>query len=288
MDEDFKNFDFQPIFIVGMPRTGSKIFKNIVNHNSNINISPEIFFITPSWIRHDFINLTKSKLGRIESEENLQKLVNLMFDNTFFGTYWRDIKGNKSDMLAILKKTDKSFKEIFIALLKYDAHINGKTKIGAKFPVHIASAKKLQNWFPEAKFIHLNRHPLAIYNSQKRKHLKNQKGWFNRQKMSFKILIVTILTYRSSCNFFKANRNNSNYLMCTYENLINDSEEVIKRLCEFLEINYKQEMLYPPAKGSSYQLAVNSRGIHNKSGNRWEKEVNLIEKTIFKLFTKMI
>ncbi|CAN0537860.1 unnamed protein product, partial [Scytosiphon promiscuus] len=155
----------EPVFIVGMPRTGSKIYKNIINFNSGINISPEIFFLTPKWIRDDFIETVKKRIGEIKSEQDLLMMVDLMFQNQFFGTYWRDIIGDKEQMVILLKQTDLSFKQIFLTLLKYEAEVNGKNQVGAKFPVQITKASELQKWFPTAKFVHMNRHTLAIYNS---------------------------------------------------------------------------------------------------------------------------
>ncbi|UZS00185.1 sulfotransferase family protein [Chondrinema litorale] len=276
----------EPVFIVGMPRTGSKIYKNIINYHSDINISPEIFYLTPNWIRKDFIQLTQSLIGETSSDNSLDKLASLMFENKFFGTYWRDIKGEKKDMLKLLKGTNGSFKEIFIAILEYDAQINNKVKLGAKFPVHITKAHELQQWFPKAKFIHINRHPLAIYNSQKRKHIKNKTNFTSKILTLTKVFLVTIITYRSSYKFNRANKGNKNYELFEYEKLTSNPEDQIRRLCDFLAINYKPEMLQPPVKDSSYQINSQPIGIHQESSARWKKEVNYIEKIVFKLLTK--
>jgi len=284
--QDSHKQDLQPVFIVGMPRTGSKIYKNIINHHSTINISPEIFYLTPKWIREDFVSVSQSLIGELNNDQDLERLTSLMFQNKFFGTYWRDIKGEEKDMLALLKKTDKSYKEIFIAILKFDALANNKTQLGAKFPVHITKAHSLQKWFPSAKFVHINRHPLAIYNSQKRKHLKDKKGITKKLLMLTKVFLATIIAYRSSFSFNRINKNNNNYKLFEYEALTKSPEEQVKRLCEFLEIDYKPDMLLPPVKDSSYQLATASSGIHAASSTKWKQEVNFFEKIVFSIFTR--
>ena len=58
-----------PTFIVGMPRTGSKIYKNLINDNTDINISAEIFFLTPPWIREDVARKTAREIGSLEDAE---------------------------------------------------------------------------------------------------------------------------------------------------------------------------------------------------------------------------
>ena len=50
------------VFIIGIARTGSKIYKNMLNKYSEINILNELHFLSPKWIRKDFRWFVKNSL----------------------------------------------------------------------------------------------------------------------------------------------------------------------------------------------------------------------------------
>src|SRR5688572_9166151 len=156
----------EPTFIVGMPRTGSKIYMNLINAYTEINISPEIQFRMPAWIRGDFMDVTRREVGDLQDDADLARVADLVFSGRYFGTYFRNIGGDKQHLARLFKESDRTPKALFEALLRFDAERRNRPRIGAKFPVHIACASELLQWYPNARMIHLNRHPLAIYSSQ--------------------------------------------------------------------------------------------------------------------------
>jgi len=269
----------KPVFIVGMPRTGSKIYKNIINAHTPINISPEIFFLTPKWIRSDFLRTAKRLVGDMTRDENIAKLSDLIFQGHFFGTYYRSIAGNKDRLTELLRQSNRSPKGLLEALLRFDAEQHMKESIGAKFPVHITRAQTLVDWYPDARFIHINRHPLAIYSSQKRKHLKNSVGALRRLVTVLSVLAATVTSYRASYKFHLRNRQRPNYIFFQYEDLVSNPDVQVRRLCDFLEVQFVPEMLNPTSKGSSYENS-NANGIHAASVDRWQREIGAAERRV--------
>jgi hypothetical protein len=274
-----------PTFIVGMPRTGSKIYKNIINANTCINVSAEIFYLTPRWIRDDFVRSTTRSVGDPHSDASITRIVNRVFHADYFGTYFRDIRGDPRELERLMLASDRSWKGLFESLLTYDAQLNQKVAIGAKFPVHITRAQELLDWFPDARIIHINRHPLAIYNSQKRKHLKGRTGPLRRALIRIQILAATVLSYRASHAFFRRNTGRENYIYFQYEDLVADPPREVRRLCDFLGVPFDKRMLSPESKGSSYERDKGV-GIHSDSIDLWRKEVSTVERWIFQTLTQ--
>ena len=274
----------EPVFIVGMPRTGSKMYRKLINSNTEFNISPEIFFLTPWWSRSDFMQVTSRAIRASRDDASLARVANMVFDGAYFGSYFRGIGGDRDALKVLLCASDRSDKGLFDALLKFDALRKGKLRTGAKFPVHIASADILFQWYPRARFIHINRHPVAIYVSQKRKHLENARGTLRRAFTVIKVLLATIVSYRCSYGFFRRHRHKANYLLCQYEDVVTDPERHIRRICAFLRVPFDVGMLAAPSKGSSHGHE-RAAGIHQKSRDAWRAQVRWIEKVLFRLTT---
>jgi hypothetical protein len=269
-----------------MPRTGSKIYKNLINDNTDINISAEIFFLTPPWIREDVARKTAREIGSLEDEHSIATVVDYAFSGRYFGTFFRDIRGGRESLMEHLRRSDRTPRGFLRAILQFDAERNGKTAIGAKFPVHITRARQLMEWFPDARVIHLNRHPLAIYNSQLRKHLRERKSALARTVARLQILMATIVSHRASRRFHERYRSSPNYICMHYEDLVTNPEPEIGRLCAFLDVQFRASMLQVRSKDSSYDLSDDAgRGIHSKSLELWKREVWPVERWAFALLT---
>lgn len=173
------------VFIIGVARTGSKIYMNILNQNSDINILTELNFFAPRWIRKDFRYYVKKYLKNIKTKTDVFKLTDLMYSGKFKGTFWFNerwnIPGVQNSIIGINKEkltkeildSNMTYKEIFSILIKEHTIARNKKRGGAKFPVDISYLPILMEWFPDSKFVHIIRDPRAIYSSMILKDLKN-------------------------------------------------------------------------------------------------------------------
>jgi len=290
VEQDFltQETGLKPVFIVGMPRTGSKIYQFAINDNSEVKISHEIFFLAPQWSRKDVQSIIRDEIGALDNDQSLEQLADMIFARKFNGTYWNLIDGDRQKFLKLLRDCDRSSKAVLKCILEFDALKDGKSMIGAKFPVHITDANTLLNWFPGARIVHLNRNPLAIYSSQKKKHGRGAKSFPGKIISLLKVLLGTVASYRSSTRFYLKHHQKENYALFNYEDLVQDPEAQIRRLCQFIGVEYKDEMLNLPYRDSSYDrpgVVPRKSGIRSDSMERWKKEVNIIEQTIFSLFS---
>jgi len=274
----------KPVFIVGCARTGSKIYKNIINEFSPIDIMHELHFLAPSWIRKDFVSKVKENIGDLEKDSNIPKLIDLMYSGELEGTFWTSIDLDKKRLQNKIMKSDRSFKSIFGILLEEHAKSKDKTIPGAKFPVHFSYIPKLLEWYPHCKIVHLIRDPRAMYASNALFYIKKAHSNFQTNLIRLKILIYTIIQFIWAVKIHKKYKHLKNYRLFRFEDIISQPEKYMPKLCKFLEIEFKSEMLYPPVIGSSYHKDKKI-GFDKETLSRWRKHVSPIAANFIKLIT---
>ncbi|MFW6149155.1 MAG: sulfotransferase family protein [Atribacterota bacterium] len=276
-----------PVFIVGCSRTGSKIYMKILNEYSPINITPELHFLAPSWIRKDFVSKVKVNIGDLEKDSNIPKLIDLMYSGQLDGSFWSSIENRNLDKKKLqnqIIKSDRSFKSIFGILLEGHAKSKDKTNPGAKFPVHFSYIRKLLEWYPNCKIVHLIRDPRAMYASNALGHSKKSRSNLVSNLIRLKILLFTIIQFIWAVRIHKKYLHLENYCLFKFEDIISQPEEFIPKLCQFLEIEFKSEMLHPPVMGSSYHK-MEKRGFDKQTLCRWRKHVSPVTTSLIKLIT---
>lgn len=257
------------VFIIGCPRTGSKIYMNMLNGHSPINISPEMHFLSPWWLRKDFVRTVKQKLGDLDDNERLERLVNLMGKHIFQGSFWKHFNLDTENLFRQFAHSDRSFREILRILLVEHARSKGKDRIGAKFPTHFSYAELLKKWFPGCKLLHIIRDPRAIYASQYLKKRKQKTLELTHVMFRFITLIHINVQFRWAVNLHRNFRTSSNYYLSRYEDLVLNPQKYVPLICNFLEIDYDHKMLEPPVQDSSYGI-YKKKGMDKSAIDRWQ------------------
>jgi hypothetical protein len=135
----------QYVFIVGMPRTGTKLVKNILENSvkSNFKISPEIHFlghlVIPG-VRHKI-----QKIGDRFDDDTIRKFVKYLFQNgksSLNYSYFRQLRSGrlKIDKEILFKKmlrSNRSDKEIYEILLKSHVEDYDNVILGEKAPPNL-------------------------------------------------------------------------------------------------------------------------------------------------------
>ncbi|MBA2881470.1 hypothetical protein HNR65_001797 [Desulfosalsimonas propionicica] len=147
------------VFIIGVARTGSKIYKNSINSYTDIDILNEMHYLSPRWLRKDFCMSVSKTIGKPLRGEHLEALINLMFQKQFNGTFWQmsldEIEGNENsiqeldrDVLASrLGETNFAFKTILETLLCMHAEIKKKRRGGQNFQSTLHALRNSINGF---------------------------------------------------------------------------------------------------------------------------------------------
>lgn len=137
-----------PIFIVGLPRSGTTLLRSLVTAHPRIAIAPETHF------------LNRFCTGSTSSS---------------FEDFWRryseterftDLGLDASAMRQrIIESGDCSHRNIFRTLLMEFAREKGKDRWGEKTPSHYVHLEELLQWFGQARVLWVVRDPRAVCNS---------------------------------------------------------------------------------------------------------------------------
>ena len=287
-----------PIFIIGLPRSGSTLWLNVLAQNPGIYRIGEMHFLTP-W-RRDFRYVLKKQAGDLTDEKNVERLVELLFSRKLIpgltGPFWLyDIERVDDPTLReIVKKrimeSDKSLESFFKILLEEITKFKGYERFCLKFPVFANHLPKLLKWYPESRIIHITRDPRAVAMSRTndpggtRHKIKKypQLKFFIKKTMVF----LTIVQYIWTSKLHQKFKTIKNYELFRYEDLVKDPEKTVKKLCKFAQIEFVPEMLEPKKGQASSITGEKKKGFDKKASSRWKEIISPFDKTIISLFTK--
>jgi hypothetical protein len=274
-----------PVFIIGCPRTGSKIYLNAISNHTEVNISPELHILNPTWLHPDFVRTVKKEIGPIGTKGSKEKLLQLIEEEKFYGSFWHMDRVDISSLRTRLKDTDWTFQQIFEKVLIEDAENNeGGGRIGAKFPVHFSKLDQLYECFPNCKVLHITRDPRAIYNSQLFKYYNKETNFLKKQALRATILAYIVFIYKWDFKIHMKFKTKNNYLMSKYEDVVLNFDDQMKKVCDHINVEFDPEMKKVPLKGSSFSENKSNAGINTDSVDRFRKTITKFEIKIIEFF----
>ena len=91
---------------------------------------------------------------------------------------------------------------------------------------------------------------------------------------SIKRFVYLIIAYKQTVKIHVSFKNDDDYLLLRFEDVISGPEKKIERMCSFLKINYKETMLSPPVKNSSFFNNNKGTGFDEDTLTRWKSYIN--------------
>jgi hypothetical protein len=217
-----------PLFIVGVGRSGTKLLRDLLNKNPKIGIPIIETGFIPYMFEHysnqpGFIDVYRFKQFY---KELSRTSFFLDFKRRGYVLSWQDLS----------KCVDKgSLTSVFEFILKFYAP-EGRDQgfvWGDKTPVYLNHMILLKKYFPEAKFIHIFRDPrdycLSIKKSSGKSMYRAAEDWREQIQSSLA----------------DAPRLAPDYLQISYESLLTNPEEILRRICLFIEVDFNNSMLRP-------------------------------------------
>ena len=274
------------IFILGVGRTGSQMMMNVLNKHSKVFIDNEINFLLR--FKRDIVSEVK-KIGNLENDENVSKLVDVLYSDKIRRDYPIMGKIPKEEFRKKFLSSDRTLKSLFSLMIDIKADLENKEITGAKFPVHFSYLSLLHSWFPDSKIIFLTRDPRAIYASElemkKRRTYESQfpireKSPFYRLAVLAYVVLQWNWAQRVYFNYQKKHR----IFLSKYEEFVLHPEEQIRKICNFLDIDFEQEMLDIVLQDSSHEKEA-KRGFNTTTVEKWRYKLNGFEKTVISLLT---
>lgn len=287
-----------PIFIVGLRRSGSTLWLNIFDQHPEIFRMGEMFFLDR--YRKDFRSFLRDTVGDLSKEENVDAMLASMFSRRsapgISSPFWQyDIeKVNNDDFKAALRnsllKSDRSLESIFKKIIEEMTAFNGYRRCCMKFPVSVNYVPKLVEWYPNCKIVHITRDPRAIAISKTndpggtQKSMQRHSRLMNfaiREMMIHYVVLQYIWTSKLHCKY----KEMKNYSLFKFEDLVAEPEKTIQRLCEFTEIEFSPDMLHPKAGQASSVTGKKYEGFNKNAAKHWRKTIRPYEEKIITSMT---
>jgi hypothetical protein len=206
--------DEQIIFLISQPRSGSTLLQAILGGH------PDIHTCSEPWIALPFIYARKREGSEFEFNSSWSKdAISAFFNESAIDEGFYNSTLNTFLSTLYQKALTRSGKKFFLD----------------KTPRYYEIASDLINIFPDAKFIVLYRHPLSILNSILNTWVKDE---------------IDILSYYSRdllvapqklADFVSIHK--KNICLASYESLVSSPEAEIKRICEYLGVDYLEEII---------------------------------------------
>ncbi|MEX0729677.1 MAG: sulfotransferase [Aquisalimonadaceae bacterium] len=244
-----------PLFIVGLPRSGTKLLRALLNNHPRIHIpSTETEFL-PIWIAE------WDRYGDLADYANFksfhQRSVRLPYFNYQLG-YGRPV--DPRTWYASCR--DYSVAGVFEALVRHDTGTlhNAGVIWGDKSPTYIRYMAPIAGTFPGARVIHIVRdvrdYCLSVENAWGKTKVRAAQRW-----------VDSILGARQV-----AARLRGRYMELRYEDLLTDPEAEITRICRFLGVDFRAAMIRLDGPSEGVGDARNqSRIVQENSGKYLRK-----------------
>ncbi len=202
------------VFLCGFPSSGTDLLKNIVNAHSDVLIGGEF----------PFLPRLAQKYSHIVSAEIVE---DVMTDIRKIDVY-HNLERPKFDLTELKPNSEYSLSEIYRCMLSED---KVKWK-GNKTPQNTENIDKLRILFPDAKFILIIRDIRDVALSWDKKWGKNKllcaAKWNSRMQRGIEL---------------SKKLNDGDFLIVKYEDILDDLEEQTRKICDFLNIKYQENMI---------------------------------------------
>lgn len=246
-----------PVFIIGMPRSGTKLLRDLLKMNPGIGIPNSETSFWPRLIK---------KFG--VKQEFLSRKIRTKLIKEFKKTSFVRYSGMLVDEREIIENKCHigCWNDVFRCLL--GPYVKTTGIIVDKTPDYLFAIALLLRTFDGVKFVHIIRDPRDCA-------LSARKVWG-------KDLLRVVAQWQKGMSYVSELKNigilgSSNYVECRYEDLLDNPANVLSDICEFLGVEFVEEMTTLNAPSENYGDAQGLNSILKKNCNKYKKYLNHAE-----------
>lgn len=258
-----------PVFIVGAPRSGTTLTAHLLGNHSNIFMPGETHFLNDIYAR-------RRTLGAPKNSENLAaitaRLSTLYARLSEFPDQHRVDRLFANGALPAGLVGCRSYKEVYAAFMELQMAAERKTRWGNQVPREALEIETLLAMFPDARIIGCVRDVRDFLFSYREKWRRESADQAHRLKRLYHPVITTLIWKKSNAALAEAcTRYPENVAISRYEDLVNDPEEKLRQLCDFIGESFEPDMLETNFSNSSARN--DEAGIFKSGINRWSGQL---------------
>lgn len=221
-----RNEFIKSFFIIGSGRCGTTLLRKILFSHPDICIPPE------TYVLHKCI-----KLYRVHNNLQWNNLVNLVLSTLEYHPKFTAFDLSLRPLAEELIHRDDSERSLALILDRFYHFYADEKEIscvlwGDKTPKNTLHLGLIDSVFPDAKYIHLIRHGADVVHSYLTTGLRTD-------------LIYTAKQWEKAVRLAQTfgAKHPAQYFEVRYENLVNAPEKITRDICDFLDIEYLDEMI---------------------------------------------
>lgn len=268
------------IFVCGSSRSGTTMMSRILGNHSSVFAFQELHFF-------DELASAENASKPISKEKSIEllSLLKSIQREGYFGP--RNWKRFAEESESELKGPALSSMELLLGFLSKESKLNGKSIPCEQTPQTVFALDALLHHIPTARVVLMVRDPREV--------LLSQKGKWKRRKLSggdipFWESVRSRINYHPETisRIWKSTYNEAlqhiqdNRVLCVrYEDLTEQPELLVNRICKHLGIEFEPSMLDVPKVGSSNAADQSmERGIDKGRRGKWKTGLNRSEVAI--------
>lgn len=247
-----------PVFIVGMPRSGTKLMRTLLNQHPDISITLAESHFIPYFIK------TFGNPPPFHTEADFRRFMEKFSRTTFCrGMRRAGYQFHTQEFLATVDWS--SWASIFEQLFRHFSAKPDRQDViwGDKTPGYIKHMPLLQQLYPQAKFLHMIRDPRDYCLSVRTSWGKSLYRAAHRWK-------ETIETARHV-----GKQLGDNYLEVFYEDLLSDPEKVMRTIADFLGCPYHASMVTLGKSPEDFGETKGQYGIVRDNAHKYHKRLSI-------------
>jgi hypothetical protein len=259
-----------PIFIIGTERSGTNLLRLILNAHSAIAVPH------PPHIMKLFHPIERI-YGNPDNDKNFKKLIGDVCRLVELHPYPWEIKPDKDQVFINVR--ERNLINIYFEIYNQYLTFTGKARWACKSTFMIEHVTEILKYFPEARFIYLVRDGRDVAISAKTSIFNHYHVYYTAQLWRREQQLGL-----SWVNKFPSGQ----IMLIKYEDLIGDTEDIIKKTCSFLEEVFEEKMLeyynsIEAKKSGSLSISWKNTSKPVITGNK-EKFVKNLSKRELKIF----
>lgn len=263
------------IFVVGNSRSGTTMMGRIIGMHPNVFTFGELHFFGQLWSVSD----KDRHLSKEQTLSLLKRLITIQRDGYLRQGNPQRFKDEAMTIFNSLQQLNSIRSlDVFNAFLKYETQRNSKSIPCDQTPRNVYYIGDILELLPDARVVNMVRDPRDVLLSQKKKWKRRFLGGkYIPMREAFRAWVnyhpITISKmWNAAINSADKYKDHERVFQLRFEDLINNPEESIRSVVDFLGLEFNENMLKVPQIGSSSGNDHPERkGINKNASGRWQK-----------------
>jgi len=220
-----------PVFVVGVPRSGTTVFSVKMSEATGITMSPETHFMPEVYAHLKHLDLSETKA--------VDSVLNRFCSGRWFADMALETGLIKDEFMQC---EHRDWPALFTTILRLYAAKNGSSRWGEKTPGHYRFVAELLEWYSNCHVIFVIRDPRAVVASNLRAPFSPSYSWFVARR------------WREMWDIYKTHSADKRVSLIRYEDFVMDTERVLEDVKELLCVEAGPKVCEQTVSGGETEL----------------------------------